>query len=98
MDAPTRRRRDSRAEPQTGTQLTDRHKKLFELLDPHFAFKFLTSKWAHEFIGGNEDASKRMLRRLFDAGYLDRPQQQRWSPNSNYKHLVYERTDKAANA
>ena len=45
-----------------------------------------------------EQAFKLMLRNLFDAGYLDRPKQQKYSPNSNYKHLVYTRTEKAARA
>jgi hypothetical protein len=97
MELPPRRRRDIRTEKAKAV-LTERHRDLFRLLDPTFDFKYLTSKWAHEFIGGNEHAFKVMLRNLFDAGYLDRPRQQAYSPNSNSKHLVYERTDKAVRA
>ena len=61
-----------------------------------WGFKYLTSTWIHAFEGGNADATLRKLRRLYDAGYLDRPQQQRYSQNANYKHIVYERTEKAA--
>ncbi len=98
MDATPRRRRDARSDTDRTTRVTDRQRQLFDLLDPHFHFKYLTSKWAHEFVGGNEQAFKFTLRNLFDAGYLDRPKQQKYSPNSNYKHLVYERTEKTARA
>jgi hypothetical protein len=97
MEPAPRRRRDTRTE-KAKSVLTPRHRELFELLDPTYGFKYLTSKWAHELIGGNEHAFKVMLRNLFDAGYLDRPRQQLYSPNSNYKHLIYERTEKAARA
>lgn len=97
MDGITpRRRRDTRTPCEVGLRLTQRQRRILGLLDPHLGFKYLTSRWLHTFVGGNEDAFKRTLRRLFDAGYLDRPIQQRATPNANYKHIVYAQTAKAA--
>ena len=42
------------------------------------------------------DAAQRALRNLYDNEYLDRPKEQRKSPNTRSKTLIYQRTDKAA--
>lgn len=94
METKPRRRRDQRSEAPNLRVDDERTLHILDLLHPYWNFKYLTMKWLHAFIGGNEDAFKRKLRKLWDAGLVDRPPQQKFSPNSNYKHLVYEITKK----
>ena len=101
MDTKSRRRKYTREKQTTGVVLQERDRELFELLDPQYAFKFLTTSWIAYLFGIYDDeyaydGLQRRLAKLFHAGYLDRPERQRYSPNTNYKDFVYERTDKAA--
>lgn len=99
METIARRPRFKRTEGYA--RLTPRAKALLLILNPLIC-KFLTTSqilflWDCD-DPWKADGAKRALRKLYDAGFLDRPIQQRNTPNAGYKDLVYERTDKGARA
>jgi hypothetical protein len=100
QETKSKRRRHERIKESPRVVLNERDKAIFSLLNPRFRFKYLTTSAIAFFVQADNpwklDVLKRRLRQLYDTGYLDRPEKQRHSPNSNYKDLVYERTDKAA--
>jgi hypothetical protein len=100
METIARKRRHERASTPQSIVINERDKAIFRLLNARYRFKYLTTSAIAEFVGATDpyklDPLKRRLRQHYDAGYLDRPYQQRRTENANYKDLVYERTDKAA--
>ena len=93
------RNRYERKKVATRVVIVERYKQLFRALNPVIC-KYLTTRQILELWDCKTqweiDAAQRALVHLFDAEYLDRPKEQRKTPNNRSKNLVYQRTDKAA--
>lgn len=112
MDRAPYRRRNSR-EPAPGREHpierpSPRDLGIFQLLDPVWGFKYLTSEWIQYFFPAVviKDKKTGQLKAIYNSQrlgwlqerpnyFLKRPKQQLNSPNSNYHPHVYERDEAA---
>src|SRR5437660_1618381 len=98
---PPRRRRDSNV-PLPGREHridrpTDRDRLILELLEPALNFKYLTTSWLHYFAHGDHPSVHHKKNFSFRLGHLRAepnryilwPEQQKASPNVNYKDAIY---------
>src|SRR5689334_4087560 len=73
-------------------QLTPRDIETFKALN---RVRFGRANFLHRLVGGSKQNAQRRLGRLYHAGYLARPEQQRQSWNARYSPRVYELTPKS---
>lgn len=73
--------------PDTNFRVSKRDYEVLKLLH---RYRYLRSSFIHAFVGGSEHTLKWRLRKMYDEGYIARPQQQMYTADFNYKPLIYE--------